>query len=39
MEIYGCIFRIEFHKDITCWYPIDQHLAMQREERLNELGI
>ena len=39
VEIYGCIFRIEFHKDITCWYPIDQHLAMQREERLNELGI
>ena len=39
VEIYGCIFRIEFDKDRTCWYPIDQHLAIQREEKLKEIGI
>lgn len=38
-EIYGCIFRIEFDKDCACWYPISKYLALQREEKLNELGI
>ena len=39
VEIYGCIFRIEFDKDCACWYPISKYLALQREEKLNELGI
>jgi len=38
-EIYGCIFRIEFGKDCSCWYPIQEYLAILREERLKELGI
>lgn len=39
VEIYGDIFRIEFDKDFTCWYPIQEYLAILREERLKELGI
>ena len=39
VEINSDIFRIEFDDDRTWWYPISQYLEIQREERLNELGI
>ena len=38
-EINRDIFRIQFENGTTWWYPIGKYLEIQREERLNELGI
>ena len=32
-------FKIEFGNKTAWWYPINEYLVLQREQRLNEIGI